>query len=182
MDKRPQEFEEGTMIVGLSARACKIQCLRSLRFSRRNSARPARRLSGGMSRTCCPDARWWSRATPHRSSTATGVRSVPCYFWIGGRRGWAGRAGVSQARMRDAALQRFLRQHGATVILGEYLDQFAEFIPLLDRMRLPYIAQGARHRRERRAAETGDGRALPGVRVGGGDPDALLRGTQSLCS
>jgi colanic acid/amylovoran biosynthesis glycosyltransferase len=54
----------------------------------------------------------------------------------------AGRAGVSQARMRDAALQLFLRQQRATVILGEYLDQFADFIPLLDRMRLPYIAQG----------------------------------------
>ena len=54
----------------------------------------------------------------------------------------AARAGVSQARMCDAALQRFLRQHGATVILGEYLDQFADFIPLLDRMRLPYVAQG----------------------------------------
>jgi colanic acid/amylovoran biosynthesis glycosyltransferase len=28
------------------------------------------------------------------------------------------------------------------VILGEYLDQFADFIPLLERMRLPYIVQG----------------------------------------
>jgi colanic acid/amylovoran biosynthesis glycosyltransferase len=54
----------------------------------------------------------------------------------------ARRAGVSQARMRDAALERFLRQHGATVILGEYLDQFADFVPLLDRMRLPYVVQG----------------------------------------
>lgn len=54
----------------------------------------------------------------------------------------ARRAGVSPARMRDAALQSFLRKHGATVILGEYLDQFADFVPLLDRMRLPYIAQG----------------------------------------
>ena len=54
----------------------------------------------------------------------------------------ARRAGVSQARMREAALQRFLRRHGATMILGEYLDQFADFVPLLDRMRLPYIVQG----------------------------------------
>ena len=54
----------------------------------------------------------------------------------------AARAGASLARMREAALQRFLRQHGATVILGEYLDQFADFVPLLDRMRLPYVAQG----------------------------------------
>ena len=54
----------------------------------------------------------------------------------------AARAGVLQARMREAALQRFLRRHGATMILGEYLDQFADFVPLLDRMRLPYIVQG----------------------------------------
>ena len=54
----------------------------------------------------------------------------------------AARAGASLARMREAALQRFLRRHGATVILGEYLDPFADFVPLLDRMRLPYIAQG----------------------------------------
>ena len=54
----------------------------------------------------------------------------------------AARSGVSLSRMRDAALQRFLRQHGATMILGEYLDQFADFVPLLDRMRLPYIVQG----------------------------------------
>jgi colanic acid/amylovoran biosynthesis glycosyltransferase len=52
------------------------------------------------------------------------------------------RAGVSQARLHDSTMARFLRQHGATVILGEYLDQFADFIPLLERMRLPYIVQG----------------------------------------
>jgi glycosyltransferase involved in cell wall biosynthesis len=54
----------------------------------------------------------------------------------------AGRVGVSQRRLREVTLARFLRQHGATVILGEYLDQFADFVPLLDRMRLPYIVQG----------------------------------------
>jgi colanic acid/amylovoran biosynthesis glycosyltransferase len=52
------------------------------------------------------------------------------------------RAGMSQARLRDSTMARFLRQHGATVILGEFLDQFADFIPLLERMRLPYIVQG----------------------------------------
>jgi colanic acid/amylovoran biosynthesis glycosyltransferase len=52
------------------------------------------------------------------------------------------RAGVSQARLRDSTMARFLRQQGSTVILGEYLDQFVDFIPLLERMRLPYIAQG----------------------------------------
>ena len=54
----------------------------------------------------------------------------------------AGRIGLSQARLRDSTMARFLRQQGATVILGEYLDQFADFVPLLERMRLPYIVQG----------------------------------------
>jgi colanic acid/amylovoran biosynthesis glycosyltransferase len=52
------------------------------------------------------------------------------------------RLGVSESRLRDAAIQRFLRRHGVTVVLGEYLDQFVEFVPLLDRMRLPYVVQG----------------------------------------
>jgi glycosyltransferase involved in cell wall biosynthesis len=50
--------------------------------------------------------------------------------------------GVSAARLRDSAVARFLRLHGVTVVLGEYLDQFLDFVPLLDRMGLPYIAQG----------------------------------------
>jgi colanic acid/amylovoran biosynthesis glycosyltransferase len=51
------------------------------------------------------------------------------------------RMGVSQARLRDSTIRRFLQQHGATVIMGEYLDQFVDFISLLKRMRLPYIVQ-----------------------------------------
>jgi glycosyltransferase involved in cell wall biosynthesis len=51
------------------------------------------------------------------------------------------RMGVSQARLRDSMIGRFLQQHGATVIMGEYLDQFVDFIPLLESMRLPYIVQ-----------------------------------------
>jgi colanic acid/amylovoran biosynthesis glycosyltransferase len=51
------------------------------------------------------------------------------------------RMGVSQARLRDSTIGRFLQQHGATVIMGEYLDQFVDFIPLLESMRLPYIVQ-----------------------------------------
>jgi hypothetical protein len=54
----------------------------------------------------------------------------------------ARRAGVSELRLRDAAIERFLRRHGVTVVLGEYLDQFVDFVPLLDRMRLPYVVQG----------------------------------------
>jgi len=54
----------------------------------------------------------------------------------------ARRVGVPEVRMRDAALERFLRRHSVTVVLGEFLDQFVDFVPLLDRMGLPYIVQG----------------------------------------
>ena len=37
---------------------------------------------------------------------------------------------------------RFLRRHGVTLVLGEYLDQFVDFVPLLERMGLPYVVQG----------------------------------------
>ena len=43
----------------------------------------------------------------------------------------AGRLGESMVRMREAALAGFLLQQGVTVGLGEYLDQFAEFVPFL---------------------------------------------------
>ncbi len=54
----------------------------------------------------------------------------------------ARRAGMREVRLRDAAVARFLRRHGVTVVLGEYLDQFLDFVPLLDRMGLPYVVQG----------------------------------------
>jgi colanic acid/amylovoran biosynthesis glycosyltransferase len=54
----------------------------------------------------------------------------------------ARRVGVPEARLRDAAVSRFLRRHGVTVVLGEYLDQFVNFVPLLERMGLPYVVQG----------------------------------------
>jgi colanic acid/amylovoran biosynthesis glycosyltransferase len=54
----------------------------------------------------------------------------------------AGRLGKSKVRMREDAVERFLRQHGVSLVLGEYLDQFAEFVPLLDRMGLRYVVQG----------------------------------------
>ena len=53
----------------------------------------------------------------------------------------ARRLGASEASLRDAAVARFLRQHGVTVVLGEFLDQFLDFVPLLDRMRMPYVVQ-----------------------------------------
>jgi len=54
----------------------------------------------------------------------------------------ARRAGGSYKWMRDAALKRFLRRHGVRAVLVEFLDQFLDLVPLLDRMRLPYVVQG----------------------------------------
>jgi len=52
------------------------------------------------------------------------------------------RLGVSESRLRDAAVERFLRKNRVTVVLGEFLDQFVDFVPLLDRLGLPYVVQG----------------------------------------
>jgi colanic acid/amylovoran biosynthesis glycosyltransferase len=54
----------------------------------------------------------------------------------------AGRLGISVEYLRDVTVARFLRKHGITGILGEYLDQFLDFVPLLDRMNLRYVVQG----------------------------------------
>lgn len=54
----------------------------------------------------------------------------------------ARRMGMVEARLRDMAVTKFLRMHSTTVVLGEYLDQFVDFVPLLDRMGLPYVVQG----------------------------------------
>jgi colanic acid/amylovoran biosynthesis glycosyltransferase len=82
-------------------------------------------------------------------------RVTPCNHWQGScpvlaldrwaldlRVRLARRAGRSELRMREAAVERFLRRHGVTVVLGEFLDDFLDFVPLLDRMRLPYVVQG----------------------------------------
>src|SRR5512140_3457758 len=53
----------------------------------------------------------------------------------------ARRVKVDVDGMRDAALTRFLRRHSVNVVLGEFLDQFVEFVPLLDRLQIPYVAQ-----------------------------------------
>lgn len=52
------------------------------------------------------------------------------------------RAGVESEYLRNGAIARFLRQHRVTVVLGEYLDQFVDFVPLLDRLSIPYVVQG----------------------------------------
>ncbi|MBI4366373.1 MAG: glycosyltransferase [Deltaproteobacteria bacterium] len=54
----------------------------------------------------------------------------------------AKRAGVSENRLREAAISRFLRRHQVGVVLGEYLDEFLSYVPLLERMGIPYVVQG----------------------------------------
>ena len=49
--------------------------------------------------------------------------------------------GRSMAKMRARAIKRFLRQHNVSVALGEYLDQFLEYVPILEKMRIPYVVQ-----------------------------------------
>lgn len=54
----------------------------------------------------------------------------------------ARRMGFSELHLHDTLVKRFLRRHDVDMVLGEFLDQFVDFVPLLDRMRLPYIVQG----------------------------------------
>lgn len=54
----------------------------------------------------------------------------------------ARRLGASEIRLRDRAVGRFLRQHHVTVVLGEFLDHFLSFVPLLQRMNIPFVVQG----------------------------------------
>ncbi len=51
------------------------------------------------------------------------------------------RAGFHRERLLQNAVARFLRRHGVTAVLGEYMDQFVDFVPMLDRMGLPYVVQ-----------------------------------------
>ena len=53
----------------------------------------------------------------------------------------AARAGFSRESLLAAAVKRFLRRHRVDVVLGEYMDQFVDFVPMLDRMGLPYVVQ-----------------------------------------
>lgn len=54
----------------------------------------------------------------------------------------AHRAGRTWRELRANAVATFLRQHGVGVVLGEYLDLFVEFVPVLDSLRIPYVTQG----------------------------------------
>lgn len=52
------------------------------------------------------------------------------------------RLGAPDARLRERAIERFLRHHKVTVVLGEFLDQFLDFVPIMERMGMPYVVQG----------------------------------------
>lgn len=54
----------------------------------------------------------------------------------------ARRLGLSPEKIRERAVERFLRRHKVDVILAEYLCDFLEFLPLIERMGLPYVVQG----------------------------------------
>ena len=52
------------------------------------------------------------------------------------------RAGADRQQLLQAAIARFLRRHEVGYVLGEYLDQFVDFVPMLDAMGVPYVVQG----------------------------------------
>jgi glycosyltransferase involved in cell wall biosynthesis len=54
----------------------------------------------------------------------------------------AHRVGRSWRELRARSVADFLRRHGVGVVLGEYLDLFVEFVPLLDGLGIPYVTQG----------------------------------------
>lgn len=72
--------------------------------------------------------------------------SNPVFFLDHWQQRFFGRAlrgvGLSDERFRLGAVAKFLRRHRVNVVLGEYLDQFVDFVPLLDSLRIPYVAQG----------------------------------------
>ena len=57
-------------------------------------------------------------------------------------------AGVSSERLRNGAVERFLKRHRTTVVLGEYLDQFLDFVgdPTLIAHVLHAVLAALRHR------------------------------------
>lgn len=84
-----------------------------------------------------------------RSSHPTGGRweaGCPVLYLDETVRAWparvAHRAGRSWRGLRANAIEKFLRRHDVGVVLGEYLDAFVEFVPLLDRLGIPYVTQG----------------------------------------
>ncbi len=88
-------------------------------------------------------------AVARASSHPMGGRwEAPCpvLFLDRAQAGWGvrlgRRLGAAWEPQRDRIVTRFLRRTGVTMVLGEYLDQFAAFAPLLDRLGIPYVVQG----------------------------------------
>jgi glycosyltransferase involved in cell wall biosynthesis len=52
------------------------------------------------------------------------------------------RFGWPHERLWARTISNFLRRCNVDIVLGEYLDQFIEFVPILDSLRIPYIVQG----------------------------------------
>lgn len=52
------------------------------------------------------------------------------------------RLGKSESGLRDRTAESFLKEHRVEMVLGEYMDQFVDFVPLLDRLGIPYVVQG----------------------------------------
>jgi colanic acid/amylovoran biosynthesis glycosyltransferase len=53
----------------------------------------------------------------------------------------ARRLGLPLDRQRDFAVAQFLRRYRVTVVLGEFLDWFVQFVPVLERLGIPYVVQ-----------------------------------------
>jgi glycosyltransferase involved in cell wall biosynthesis len=52
------------------------------------------------------------------------------------------RLGRSHEQLRASAVAAFLRANRVDVVLGEYLDNFVDFVPVLDSLGIPYVVQG----------------------------------------
>lgn len=52
------------------------------------------------------------------------------------------RLGASEMALRDAEIARFLKRHGVGAVFGEFLDQCLDFVPLLEKLGLPFVVQG----------------------------------------
>ncbi|MCX6854127.1 MAG: glycosyltransferase family 4 protein [Verrucomicrobia bacterium] len=50
--------------------------------------------------------------------------------------------GFDLGKLRDREVEAFFKRHNIGVVLGEYLDQFLPFVPLMNRLRMPYVVQG----------------------------------------
>lgn len=53
----------------------------------------------------------------------------------------ARRIGRSVEAMRAREIEKFLHQHGVNMALGEYLDQSLEYVPIFEKMGIPYVVQ-----------------------------------------